>query len=116
MVTWPSILPQNVNVAGYQEQLSPMSARSKMDAGVAKARRRFSAVPIDIQCAIRIGLSQKATLDDFYKVTLAGGSLSFDWKHPVSGVFAVVRLKAPPSYTPVNRTLFNAKLDMEILP
>lgn len=116
MAEWPESLPQNVNVDGYQEQASEQSVRSNMDAGIAKVRRRFSAVPINIKCSVRIDLTQKATLDTFYNATLSGGSLRFDWKHPVSGDPAVCRLKSPPEYTPINRNRLNAKLDMEILP
>jgi len=116
MVTWPATLPQYLSTSGFQEKAEAQSIRSNMDAGPAKVRRRFTAKVIEIKGQIEIDSTQHATLETFYDTTLGGGTLTFDWIHPVSGATVSYRFKEPPTYSSAGPVLFTANLVMEILP
>jgi len=114
---WPVSLPQEPLAQGFSEQAPSTVIRSQMEAGPPKVRRRFTAGVRNIECQLRLTPAQVDTLDSFFDTTVAGGSLSFDWKHPRSGAAVTLRFVEPPSYTPLTRgTLWQASLRLEILP
>ena len=69
-----------------------------MDAGPAKARSRFSAVPRYLSAQIILTGEQRAAFDAFFSETLAEGSLPFDMADPKDGatVSGVVEVAAGP--------------------
>ena len=113
---WPSALPQRVLAPGYDEQPPELTLRTPMDAGPAKVRRRFTAGPRPIRASVRLSMAQRQALDDFFVTVLAGGALPFDWSHPVTSASATFRFRSPPRITARTATLFDAALDLEILP
>ncbi len=113
---WPVSLPEYVLAAGYQEEEPETAVRTAMETGPAKARRRFTAAPRPIKCAVRLSLAQQATLSAFYQSTLVGGSLAFDWVHPVSRAAVTMRFVGKPKYAPRTANRMDAQLDLEILP
>jgi hypothetical protein len=115
--TWPASLPQDPLAQGFSEQAPNTVIRTTMEAGPPKMRRRFTAGIRNIECQLRLTSAQTDTLDLFFETTLAGGSLSFDWKHPRTGATVTFRFVEPPSYGAVARgTLWWASLKLEILP
>jgi len=114
---WPATLPQEPLAQGFNERAPDTVIRSAMEAGPPKVRRRFTAGIRLIDCQVRLTPAQVETLDSFFDSTIAGGALSFDWKHPRTGAAVTYRLVEPPSYTPVARgTLWQASLRLEVLP
>jgi len=114
---WPASLPQEPLAQGFSERAPNTLIRTTMEAGPPKARRRFTAGVRNIECQLRLTPAQTATLDLFFDTTIAGGALSFDWKHPRDGAPATFRFVEPPSYTPVARgALWQASLRLESLP
>lgn len=113
---WPASLPQRVLAPGYDEQPPELTVRSPMDAGSAKVRRRFTAGPRPIRASVRLSMTQRQTLDDFFLTVLLGGALPFDWSHPVTGAPATFRFRSAPRLTARTANLFDAALDLEILP
>ena len=114
---WPASLPQEPLAQGYNEQAPNTVVRSAMEAGPPKLRRRFTAGVRSIECQVRLTPVQVDTLDAFFGSTVAGGALSFDWKHPRNGTAVTFRFVEPPSYTSLARgTLWQATLRLEILP
>lgn len=95
MPTWPASLPQFVLEQGYSESLPEQTVETPMDAGPAKIRRRFTAQVSKFQLTVACDQTQAATFDGFYLTTLQGGSLSFDWVHPVTRVAEVFRFRKP---------------------
>ena len=116
MTSWPTSLPQEVLVQGFQEQPQPQTLRSSMDAGPAKLRRRFSAKIVNYKFQLLLDATQKATLDVFHDATLAGGSLPFDWVDHIGGGARSYRFTKPPSYAASSPTAFAAQLELESLP
>lgn len=80
--TWPLSLPQGALLAGLTETPPKTALRTEMDQGPAKTRRRFNSGVRKFTIPITMTDDQVETFDVFYNVTLAGGSLSFNYKHP----------------------------------
>ncbi len=107
--TWPASLPQRVAVDGYGEGPPDTTVRTRMDAGPAKVRRRFTA-------GVR-PLSLQIDLDGFFGTTLLGGALAFDWVHPRTQAAVTLRFVRPPAYRPLaSDAAWQAVLQLEILP
>jgi len=114
---WPASLPQEPLVEGFNERAPDTVIRTQMEAGPPRARRRFTAGIRHIECQVRLTPARVETLDAFFRATLAGGALPFDWTHPRTGAAATFRFVEPPSYAPVARgTLWQGTLRLEILP
>lgn len=116
MATWPTALSQCMEASGFQ--LSPVDTtiRTEMAVGVPKVRPRSTDAPEHFSGSILMQKSLYNTLNTFYKVDLANGSLPFDWVHPISGDPAKIRFRAPPGYAPAGGTLFQVSLQFEVLP
>ena len=116
-ITWPASLPQESLVEGFSEQAPNTLIRSQMEAGPAKVRRRFTSGPRNFDCQLYLSPAQVDALDAFYVSTLAGGALSFDWKHPRTQAAVTFRFVEPPNYKPVKRgAAWQAFLKLEVLP
>lgn len=76
---WPSVLPQAMPLASYLEMLPAIVIRTKMDAGPAKVRRRFSDNVRPLKFELRLNASQYAELATFYQNDCAGGAIAFTW-------------------------------------
>jgi len=113
---WPASLPQDMLYPNFQEEMPARVVRTRMDAGPAKARPRFTAAPTPLHGSVRLDITQRATFRTFYDSTLAGGALSFDWKHPVTGVACTMRFTGDPRIRARAANIFEADLDLEILP
>tara|TARA_Y100000310_G_scaffold324866_2_gene387344 strand:- start:10384 stop:10746 length:363 start_codon:yes stop_codon:yes gene_type:complete len=98
MPTWPSSLDKlSLNTS---EARGDGTIRTPMDAGIAKARRRFSAVPRAVSMSLILPTSSdRTTFDDFFSDTLSEGSLRFDFTDPIGGATVEARFSGPPSYT-----------------
>lgn len=84
MILWPSILPQYLQVSGYSEALANQLLRSEMDAGPAKARRRFTAATRPVTGDIVVTQEQLAFFRYWFANVIYGGSLRFGWVDPFS--------------------------------
>lgn len=116
MTDWPATLPcLQMSGASYTPQDNLI--RSEVAAGVAKVRRRFSAVAETFSARVLVNKAQVETLDTFVKVTLKD-ALPFDMKnyrlpgYPTRSYRFVRR----PSYVPVAFDLWEASLELEMLP
>lgn len=121
MTTWPAQLPQILPMAGYQESPPDTALRTPMDAGAAKMRRRFTAQVRPINATLVLTDAQLEILDDFYIDDLEGGTLPFEWEHPrhigeSPAVIALFRFTKVPTYTIISRDIWQAAVEMEILP
>lgn len=80
---------------------APNVIRTQMDAGVAKARRRFTAAPETLTFNLVITEEQLQVLQDFVEITLSD-VLPFDWidfRKP-TGTSVTYRFTKRPSYSP----------------
>ncbi len=118
MPVWPSAggFPQEPLYQNFQEDTPQLTVRTRMDTGPAKVRRRFTAGPRNFKIALSLTKAQVETLDVFYVTTCEGGALSFDWKHPRTGVAKTCRFIAGVNYRAEANDVWRATFDMEILP
>lgn len=116
---WPSSLP-NPMLEGISYAPQSNVIRTQMDAGIAKTRRRFTAVPEDVAFSLFLTAAQVQTLQDFVAVTLAD-VLPFDWiefRKPVADWTTLVtyRFKSRPRFTPMGSGLtWKADIELELL-
>jgi hypothetical protein len=77
---WPASLPQSYLLIGQTEQAPNLMLRTQMDAGPAKTRKRFTAGVRMLRVRWLMTRAQKDTFDAFYRETLGGGALRFDYR------------------------------------
>lgn len=116
MPVWPVTLPSSPLVEGFREVPPETVLRSSMDQGPAKLRRRTTAGTGTLSMIYMLTRAQVDTLKDFFNDTLAGGTLGFDFTHPVSGTGLTCRFRQMPAYAPVNSEFFRASIELEVLP
>ena len=115
MAAWPASLPQGPFV-GHSEGFPDELVRTKMDAGPAKVRRRYTASVIPIEYPIQLTTAQVTTLRTFYYTTLNGGVDTFTHDLPRTGVAATLRFTAPPKPRVSAVGTWQVVLMLEILP
>jgi hypothetical protein len=97
--TWPATLPEFVLEQGYSEKFQNQTIESAMDSGPMKSRRRFTKAIREFSITLQMTTAQKAIFETFWLTTLRGGSLPFDWVHPLTRVVMSFRFKNPaPQY------------------
>lgn len=101
MVDWPATLPQSPLLDGYSEKTKDNTLRSQNDIGPPKMRPRSTAYTEDISLRFILTYSQKADLDTFYKTTLRGGALTYEWQGPTDSAKKTYSMTAP-EYTPAS--------------
>ena len=117
MAVWPVTLPTQVSWTGYQGAPRDNRIRTQMEAGPPKMRRRFRAGIETITCGqTALTKAQITTLQGFYETTLQGGTLPFDWVHPLTQAATSFRFAVPPSWQGRGPDAFDATYGLEILP
>lgn len=115
--TWPSTLPppQADNSTAYDGVSNVV--RSDTDAGVAKVRRRFTAVAQPFNCTLKLTQAQWATLQAFYRDTLQD-ALPFDWVDWRSGEAATYRFIQRPGAQYIKGSVhrWQVTLQLEVMP
>lgn len=97
---WPAGLPQNLRTSDLQETMPDTVLRTQMDAGPAKARRRFTAAPRPFSGSLVMTQAQVEVFDAFFVDVVAGGALQFEWKFPRTGTICDVRFTNKPQLRP----------------
>jgi len=116
MANWPSSLPDYLLVQGYNESFPNTTIRTQMEEGPAKVRRWGTAAIRPITGTQILNQSEYEDLDTFYNTTTQGGSLRFDWTHPITGDSVEFRFVSPPTVAAVGNCNFQVTLNLEILP
>lgn len=116
MPTWPTALPQYLDVQGFSTELADNLIRSSMDVGRDKTRQRDVSATEPVIGTLLLTLDQRADLKTFYNVVLGSGSLEFDWIDPITGDPAIMKFTAPPKFTAVGPVHLRASLALEIIP
>lgn len=95
---WPITLPQLPFEAGSGPSYEPAPnvLRTDMEAGPAKVRRRFTAVPERVTFSLTLSEAELAILDSFVRITLRD-ALPFDWIDHRNGANATYTFMVRPS-------------------
>lgn len=112
MPIWPSSLPLAPLRDGFGDTAPSNLLRSETDTGPAKVRRRGGAKPHSVSCTYVLTDEQADIFESFVVNTLSGGSLCFDWWHPVLGRYVRARL-APSDSGLFTRSYWGNSLDWQ---
>lgn len=112
MPFWPLAIPQKPLRSGYTDTAPNNLLRSDMETGPAKVRRRGTAKPHKAQVTYIMSNEEAAIFEEFAIVTLAGGSIAFDWWHPVLRRYVRARL-LPENEGLFARTYFSESLQWQ---
>lgn len=114
--TWPSSLPSYVLESGFQERFQDQNVESQMDSGPAKVRRRFTKPIRFFACQLLMTADQTTDFETFWKTTVKGGSIPFDWVHPRTRASTTFRFRNPaPTYATVGGVNVIATFTLEVL-
>lgn len=99
--SWPANLQQKLNLADFNYEIGSTIIKTNMGVGPVK-RRRVSTKPIDkISCSIDLDFDDFTLFRDFFVTTLAGGTISFDYTNPFTGLTSEYKMDEP-SISPLN--------------
>lgn len=119
MASYPAELPKFL-LAGYSEKAPATVARTEMDAGEAKQRRRYTAAVRPITAAIDVKTKALLLLfDDWFVNDLAGGAIRFDYEDPIREETVQLRFIAgsEPQYVPQDDPeQWRIEMNLEMLP
>jgi hypothetical protein len=117
MATWPETLPQEMMIEGYDRSPGNNILRSSMDAGPDKSRRRFTAVPKEVNGKVFLNATQLDTFIAWYEDDLLDGNLRFDWVDHKDGTTEVeYKFLAPYTAQPMGEGYWTINMQLEILP
>lgn len=111
--SWPTALPSEILTDGFNQQASPNTIRTKMEAGLDKLRRRYTTPIVNSSVSMIVTFAQYTTLETFYNTTLQGGVLSFNFTDPADSTEYEYRFIEPPSYSPHNVYNYVASMQWE---
>ena len=110
-IVWPAGLPQDLIEQGLSAPMPENTIRKNMEVGLPKLRRRDTSAPWPVTGSVILTYAQYDTFVTFFNTTIAGGSLAFNWKHPLTQVAAECTFKKAPTPTPQDGII---KLAMEL--
>lgn len=120
MIEWPDFMPAPV----YGDIVigAPVGAvlRTDMDAGPAKQRQRFTAVPRPVTLSFEpVSAINLARFEVFYIGDLSWGAVSFYMAHPITDQrerFRFVASEEPWSVRPVGKDAYRLDVSLELMP
>lgn len=110
---WPIDLQQNANY-NYSETWDDGTIRSQPDQGPVMTRRRYTKIRKFAMLSVWVDRPQYDTFVSFYQVTIAGGSLPFIWKDPISEAESNMLFLKPPSFSSVGPNTFKIDCEVEV--
>lgn len=114
--TFPATLQDKFNEAGFQHIFGNSTLESETDVGPPKKRRRYTTEYDTFNGTIELEKDDYVTLETFYKTTLAGGTLTFNFNHPITQVQSEFQFTQPPSMVPLGGTYFRVSFNWREIP
>ena len=94
-VAWPLSLQQILNQANFRNAYGKTVIKQDMESGPPK-KRQYQTKGNDLfTTSIELYNTDYTTFDTFFKTSLAGGSLDFDFDHPITGVASTFNMDEP---------------------
>ena len=115
MDDWPASLPQKPQQDGFSATKVDGRLRTAMSEGPEKVRRRFTATSENLTCAFFFSAAQLAVFKTFFDTTLVGGSLAYNWVHPVTSAACICRIQDMPVVSAIGVD-WQATFMVEVLP
>lgn len=116
-ITWPIGVPEDVQLANYEEALADNLLETQMEQGPYKTRRRGTARFEQLTICIRMDADQLAIFEDWFYDTLGDGSLIFNWRHPRTFNPVTMQFrKPPPTIHPAAYDVYDVTMKLEVRP
>lgn len=112
---WPITLQQILSEANFSYEIADTALRSDMDIGPQKVRRRYTKGINQLSGSIYLTTAQYSIFYNFYNTTLAGGVLTFEFDHPITGVNTEWRFKGPARVSSIGGGNFTVDFSWEDL-
>lgn len=113
-VLYPTTLPQFPQI-GYTEEYEDNLIRNEVGVGPSKTRPRSTAPRKKISFTITLTQSQKSTLEDFFKTSLAYGSLEFQHHLPDDATTnAIYKFQSPLQFKMLSPSAWSVTMKLEI--
>jgi hypothetical protein len=93
--SWPGTLQDKLSEANFSYTIEDTALRSDMDIGPQKVRRRFTKPINSLTGSIYLTSLEYTTFYNFYNTTLDGGTLPFEFNHPITNELKEWRFKGP---------------------
>jgi hypothetical protein len=113
---WPAELQQFFNEDNFSYLFDDNTIRTDMEVGPQKVRRRFTKRVDKLTVSILATTDEYIFFDNYYDVTLAGGTIPFTFEHPVTKLPADFRFRTSPVVRSIGGGNFNISYELEILP
>lgn len=114
-VAWPVSLQDKVNEDSFSYEVGETVLRSDMDVGPQKLRR-ISTRPIDkMTVSINVTVDQWQDFMTFYNTTTNGGTLRFEFNHPITQVLTEFRFASVPRTSSLGGGNFMVVMDWEVM-
>jgi len=103
---FPVTLQDKFNQAGFNTNFGETTITSNMETSLPKKRARHTKSIDTTSGTINLHKDDWTTLETFYKTTLGGGVLTFNFTHPITQVITEYRFVTPPTATPLGGLYF----------
>ncbi|MGB0661331.1 MAG: hypothetical protein ACPGNV_14295 [Mangrovicoccus sp.] len=116
MPSWPDGIPFCPMGGTYSEEPGDAVLRTEFDAGPAKTRRRFTAVPTSMRFSLPwLSHVEYAQFRAWFEDDLLHGALAFDADHPLTGELRSFRFRQPFRANALGKHMV-VQLELEMLP
>lgn len=113
--SWPAGVVPAFAVNGYTETPAPTILATPADAGPGKRRRLYTADVRTIRGRMDLDAEDVDTLQRWITVTLAAGTLPFDWTDPRTGTTRTFRFNSLPQFTPIGFDHWIVTFDLQMM-
>lgn len=111
-IDFPASLPVAL-VGSVKEGRVPAYVDDPSQIGAPRRRKRQTRTRKTFSFTIRLTDAQKVALDDFIDDTSDGGTIEFNWTHPITAVVYEVRFAAIPEPEDVTKGIWDAQIQIE---
>lgn len=115
--TWPAQLQQLLNENSFSFAYGNRVLTSQMGIGPEKMRLLYTKAINKFSCSINITTQQFIDyFDPFYQISLAAGTLSFNFVHPLKQTTKEFKIIGEPTITPIGGGNFTVTMTWEEQP
>jgi hypothetical protein len=118
MDSWPDSLPQRLLREGNSEGLGDGLIETQPDAGPPQSRQRFSATAGSLAGAMNCSGAQLDTLLTFFRTTVSGGSLPFNFPNQRGAGEILVKFAkgGQPQWSETGPDVYRVSINLVTLP
>ena len=113
---FPVELQDKFNQAGFNYTLGDTTTTTEVEVGLPKKRQRYTQAIDEIKGTIDLEYADFNILLSFYRSTLAGGTKTFNYNHPMTGVESEFRFEKPPTISPIGGVWFRVSFQWIEMP